>query len=417
MMRLAKMHVGNRRSALPRFLLYSLLSSLLSSLTAASQQIPDWRYNDPHYDSAQYAKILGQTTSDENNGKGPGQDQYGPFQYQYVDYQPNCREGGQPVCATNGNNYFYFENDCKLEAHNMKMLFQHGTELELTDFGRCMPNCGNIKCNNLYEPVCAATVSGRHQGHGVTFANECEVRRRECDTKETMRFLNKGPCKNSRSKLRSKGKRKHGKNRRNKGNTSTTDATVEATTITSNSIPAPKKLYLLLTEAPTTTTTSTSTTTTTTPAPMQFRQMISNSDVSVSRAVNPYSVFSIEDVGVDYDAVKDTSLSIYLPGIGTVTDTPPSTTSTTTTTTSTTTTTTPEPETTTVSTTELPSSSSTAYTTAPPATSTTSTTQKSIINIIYIPYKKSSTTSPKPSMSTFVNSITSTSTPSTNSTN
>lgn len=106
---------------------YTLLCSLLIGLAAGLQkQNVAWKYNDPYYDAQQYAKIFGQATGNEI-GKGPGQEQYGPFQYQYVDHQPNCREGGQPVCATNGNNYFYFENDCKLEARNMQLLFQHGT--------------------------------------------------------------------------------------------------------------------------------------------------------------------------------------------------------------------------------------------------------------------------------------------------
>lgn len=120
---LAKMQQQKPRSLLA----YMLLCSLLIVLTAGHQNHnAAWKYNDPHFDAAQYAKIFGQATGNAN-GNASGQEQYGPFQYQYVDHQPNCREGGQPVCATNGNNYFYFENDCKLEAHNMQLLFQHGT--------------------------------------------------------------------------------------------------------------------------------------------------------------------------------------------------------------------------------------------------------------------------------------------------
>lgn len=122
------MQLSKMQQQKPRTLLaYMLLCSLLIVPTAGHQnQNAAWNYNDPHFDAAQYAKIFGQATGN-GNGNAPGQEQYGPFQYQYVDHQPNCREGGQPVCATNGNNYFYFENDCKLEAHNMQLLFQHGT--------------------------------------------------------------------------------------------------------------------------------------------------------------------------------------------------------------------------------------------------------------------------------------------------
>lgn len=124
-MRPAKMQQQKPRRLLAYSL--SLCLSLLIGLAAGHQkQNVAWKYNDPHYDAEQYAKIFGQATGD-GKGKGAGQEQFGPFQYQYVDHQPNCREGGQPVCATNGHTYFYFENDCKLEAHNMQLLFQHGT--------------------------------------------------------------------------------------------------------------------------------------------------------------------------------------------------------------------------------------------------------------------------------------------------
>lgn len=123
LMQLAKMQQQKAR----RLLAYVLLCSLLIVSTVGHQsQNAAWKYNDPHFDTAQYAKIFGQATGNAN-GNGAGQEQYGPFQYQYVDHQPQCREGGEPVCATNGNNYFYFENNCKLEAHNMQLLFQHGT--------------------------------------------------------------------------------------------------------------------------------------------------------------------------------------------------------------------------------------------------------------------------------------------------
>lgn len=107
-------------------------------LAQKSSPIANWHMADPHYTSDQYAKILGEAglgqDADDKEHKG-----LGPMQIQYVDYQPNCQPGGVPVCATNGTDSFYFENHCRLEAANMKMLFQHGTG-ECTDF-RLLINC------------------------------------------------------------------------------------------------------------------------------------------------------------------------------------------------------------------------------------------------------------------------------------
>lgn len=149
----------------------------------------DWRYNDAQYGNAEYDKMLG-----EGNEQQPGN-----FHFQYVDYQPKCGSGGQPVCATNGSMYFYFENDCKLEAANMKLLFQYGigkwskqtkqshhmnrclhAELEPIELERCLPQCDTARCTTVYAPVCAAA----NNEQPVTFANECEAHRRGCLTKQ-----------------------------------------------------------------------------------------------------------------------------------------------------------------------------------------------------------------------------------------
>lgn len=97
-----------------------LLWSQLISLAVIGLANAAWQYNDEQYAQAQYDNFF-------RHGQNRGHDRLGPFQYQYVDYQPKCGAGGQPVCATNGTSYFYFENNCKLEAANMKLLFQYGT--------------------------------------------------------------------------------------------------------------------------------------------------------------------------------------------------------------------------------------------------------------------------------------------------
>ncbi|ALC48512.1 CG12716 [Drosophila busckii] len=328
-----------------------------------------WQYNNPHYANAQYVKML-----TGNNNKEQEAPALGNLQYQYVDYQPNCRAGvGEPVCATDGKTFHYFENDCKLEAHNMKLLFQYGHELEPTEMERCLPNCENIKCTTHYEPVCAAAVDGQQQGQGITFGNECEVQRRQCVTQQTFHILNKGICQPSKQKRKSRRKSKGKRKLRRKSSKTTSTSTTSTTT---TEMPIESHFYDTLT------TTSTTSATPASHMPMQFRQYLglANSDVSVSRAVNAYSVYNIDDVGLNYGAITDSSLSLYLPGIGTVTDTPPSTTSTTTTTT--TTTTTPKPSTTTVEN-EVkyfympftkPTSTSTSSTTSTSTTNATPTT-------------------------------------------
>lgn len=172
-----------------------------------SSPLANWRFSDPHYTSNQYAKILGESgvghDPDDKDKASPGLN-LNPehLQIQYVDYQPQCLPGGVPVCATNGTDSFYFENDCRLEAHNMKMLFQYGTgkplslrrspprkpnpislsELEPTEMERCLPTCQTMKCTAVERPVCALAEIG--DATPQTFANECEMRRRECHTKQ-----------------------------------------------------------------------------------------------------------------------------------------------------------------------------------------------------------------------------------------
>ncbi|EDW62608.1 uncharacterized protein Dvir_GJ16912 [Drosophila virilis] len=351
-----------------------LLWSQLISLAVVGSANAAWQYNDEQYAKAQYDKLFG-------HGQNHGHDRLGPFQYQYVDYQPKCGTGGQPVCATNGTNYFYFENNCKLEAANMKLLFQYGTELEPTELERCLPQCDNIICNKTYAPVCAVSEPGAKQDRGVTFANECEAHRRGCLTKQTMRILRKGPCRDVRFKSRpgskGKGKRKHGRRRSTTSSTTTTTTTSTTTAAT----PANRRhIYVRLgNKRSRTTTTTTSSSSTTTLAPMQFHRYMNlgNPHVSVSRAVHAYSVYNIPDVGLNYDAITDSSLSLYVPGVGTITDTPPSTTTTTTSTT-----TTPKPQAIT-STTAIPIISETPKRSSSP---------REEIKFFYVPYGTTSTT-------------------------
>ncbi|XP_017052093.1 integumentary mucin C.1 [Drosophila ficusphila] len=309
-----------------------------------SSPIANWHMSDPHYTRDQYAKILGEAgvgqDPDEKDPKG-----LGPMQIQYVDYQPNCQPGGIPVCATNGTENFYFENSCFLEAANIKLLFQYGTELEPTEMERCLPTCQTMKCTKVERPVCALAEIGGALPQ--TFINECEMRRRECHTKQVLRILHAGPCETPTKAPRKK------KLRRNKHKRPSTKTTIH------KFAEHPKKVYIMLaTPAPWSTSTTPRTTSTTTritttarsrptkltstsPSPMQFQQIINlaNPMVSVSRAVDAYNVYNIPDVGQDYAEITDSSLSMFLPEVGRVTE-PYSMTSSTTTTT---TTTTPKP--------------------------------------------------------------------------
>nr|XP_016923918.1 mucin-2 [Drosophila suzukii] len=309
-------------------ILILILLQVLEILAAQKHSpIANWQMGDPHYTSDQYAKILGDAgvgqDSDEKDNK-----EIRAMQIQYVDYQPNCQPGGVPVCATNGTDSFYFENNCRLEAANMKMLFQYGTELEPTEMERCLPTCQTMKCTQVERPVCALAEIGGAVPQ--TFANECEMRRRECHTKQVLRILHSGPCQTPTKSGRKK------KLRRNKHK-----RPIKAASI-SKFDNIPKKVYLMLaTPAPwsATTTPRTSTTTSTTritttprmrptkptstsPSPMQFQQLMSlaNPMVSVSQAVDAYNVYNIPDVGHDYGEITDSSLSMFLPEVGRVTE-------------------------------------------------------------------------------------------------
>ncbi|KAH8341694.1 hypothetical protein KR074_006503 [Drosophila pseudoananassae] len=318
----------------------SILEGVVGKLPMSHSPMPDWRYSDHHYTSAQYAKILGES--------GLGQDKedkglnLNALQIQYVDYQPHCMPGGIPVCATNGTDNFYFENECHLEAHNLKMLFQHGTELEPTDLERCTPPCQAMKCTKISRPVCALPeiVNSKPQ----TFVNECEMKRFGCESKLVVRILHQGPC-----QVPTARPRKPKNQRRNKPKRPAKSRKEE-----------PQKIYILLatttpkskpfrplnparritTRTPRTPRIATSTSTsTTTPSPMKFQQIanLKHPMVSVSRAETAYNIYNIPDVGEDYEKITDSTLSMFVPEVGRVTAGYSSTTTSTTSTTSTTT--------------------------------------------------------------------------------
>ncbi|KAH8287324.1 hypothetical protein KR054_005803, partial [Drosophila jambulina] len=347
-----KMHPSQKQPK-PRgiIILLPLLMVLQLGAGAAaigkSSPLANWRFSDPHYTSNQYAKILGESglghDPDDKDKPNAGIN-LNPehLQIQYVDYQPQCQAGGVPVCATNGTDTFYFENDCRLEAHNMKMLFQYGTELEPTEMERCLPSCQALKCKPVERPVCALAEIGGAVPQ--TFANECEMRRRECHTKQVRRILHQGPCQATTKSLRKKKQRRSKKK-----------------PLKSSSQPSsqPKKVYYLMVTPPaapprrtalttskrwlsmppritTTPRTMPTKSTSTSPSPrsrpspssMQFQQLtgMANPMVSVSRAVDAYNVYNIPDVGQDYAEITDSSLSLYLPGVGRVTEASTSTT-------------------------------------------------------------------------------------------
>ncbi|BFG02205.1 integumentary mucin C.1 [Drosophila madeirensis] len=335
------MQQHQKREAIHRIMALGILLLALNLKAVAASRpfsLGNWRFNDLHYSSAQYAKILadsgiGHDQDPTEKGARAGEGGGRSLQIQYVDYQPQCASGGVPVCATNGTDHFYFENDCRLEAHNMKMLFQYGTELEPTELERCQPTCRSMKCTKVQRPVCAVAEMGA-EGSGAqtptTFPNECEVRQHECQSRQAMRILHAGPC----PAPTTKGRRKK-KSRRNKGKR---PATATATGSTGR-----PKVYVMLAEPSSKTSTTTTTTTTETPqmmpiasstvSPLRFRQMMNSGNpmVSVSRAMDAYSVYNIDDVGHDYGEITDSTLSMFVPGVGRVTDAYPTTTTTTTT--------------------------------------------------------------------------------------
>ncbi|KAH8343369.1 hypothetical protein KR059_008992 [Drosophila kikkawai] len=314
-----------------------------------SSPLANWRFSDPHYTSNQYAKIL------DESGLGHDPDDKDKMnvginlnpehlQIQYVDYQPQCQAGGVAVCATNGTDSFYFENDCRLEAHNMKMLFQYGTELEPTEMERCLPSCQTMKCTPVERPVCALAEIGGAVPQ--TFANECEMRQSECHTKQVLRILHQGPCHPPTKSLRKK-KQRRSKKKSLKSSSKLSSQPRKVyylmgtpptpTPPTPPPPPAPRHTAIttsprlinnnrrLLGRPPRITTTPRSMPTrltSTSPSPMQFQQLrgLANPMVSVSRAVDAYNVYNIPDVGQDYGEITDSSLSLYLPGVGRVTE-------------------------------------------------------------------------------------------------
>ncbi|EDW82809.2 uncharacterized protein Dwil_GK24947, partial [Drosophila willistoni] len=311
----------------------------------------DWNYfNVQHYDHSHLMDI----PNGMNN-------------FEYVDYQARCEQGGEPVCATNGRQEFYFENECKLESHNMKSLFQHGTVLERTDLERCSPNCETIKCPTVYQPVCAAPSEAAADAvhatttNGVTFGNLCEVRKHECVSQRAMRIVNQGVCREL--KLKRRNRKNRNKNRKanrvqphivSEQNSSSNvhflittradrmKAAINSSTTSANTTSASTTVASTTRTSPTMTT-STSFTQYTTKSPMRFRefQYSAAPHVSVSQAENPYNIYNIPDVGKDYENIMDNELSVYVPEVGYVTDSPPSTTTLATTTTTATITTTP----------------------------------------------------------------------------
>ncbi|KAH8293351.1 hypothetical protein KR018_008204 [Drosophila ironensis] len=251
--------------------------------------LANWQENDPHYTSAEYAKILGES------GVGQGKEDEGmsldALQIQYVDYQQHCSPGGVPVCATNGTDNFYFENECHLEAHNLKLLFQHGTELEPTDLERCPVPCKAIKCKAVKKEVCG--VSEAKGSKPRTFANECEMRRFECNNKIVLRIQQQGPCPRPSKRPRKKAQpRRKGKR-----------------PVTKNSHEEPPKVYFLFATTSTSTPKTINATTplrdlttssTTTPrtishrnkAPRSTTARTINSLVSTSRSSNSDIVYA-----------------------------------------------------------------------------------------------------------------------------
>ncbi|XP_068154598.1 proteoglycan 4 [Drosophila tropicalis] len=338
----------------------------------------DWNYfNDQHYEHSHLMD-------------NPG----GINNFEYVDYQARCEQGGEPVCATNGTQEFYFENECKLESHNMKSLFQHGTVLERTDLERCSPNCETIKCPTVYQPVCAAPSEAADAVYattnGVTFGNLCEVRKHECVSQRAMRIVNQGVCREL--KLKRRNRKNRNKNRKPKRVQPNIKSEQNSSSnvhflITTRADRMKAAMSSSTTSASTTRSSPTRTTSSSidqnpTKSPMRFRefQYSAAPHVSVSQAENPYNIYNIPDVGKDYENIMDNELSVYVPEVGYVTDLPPSTTTVATTSTTTTTTTTPKPTTTT--------------TTMKPITSTTTTAKPKMI-----------TTTPKPLITTYIMTI------------
>ncbi|XP_036343658.1 flocculation protein FLO11-like [Rhagoletis pomonella] len=106
-------------------------------------------------------------------------------------YTPLCNESGSPVCATNGQKYLYFQNECKLNAYIYKQLFFGRIVPIKTDIENCLPNCDEIVCPKLFKPVCAQQVP---KATVKTVPNACLVDRLICETKQHWTVIGEGPC-------------------------------------------------------------------------------------------------------------------------------------------------------------------------------------------------------------------------------
>ncbi|XP_017482177.1 PREDICTED: flocculation protein FLO11-like [Rhagoletis zephyria] len=106
-------------------------------------------------------------------------------------YTPLCNESGSPVCATNGQKYLYFQNECKLNAYIYKQLFFGRIVPIKTDIENCLPNCDEIVCPKLFKPVCAQQVP---KGTVKTLPNACLVDRLICETKQHWTVIGEGLC-------------------------------------------------------------------------------------------------------------------------------------------------------------------------------------------------------------------------------
>ena len=123
-------------------------------------------------------------------------------QVQLVDYnsmgQGSCPNIRQPLCATNGQEFLFFENQCQLEVKNYEQLIQglQGEYMILFSFhldnnfylileyfecpmSYCSPQCR--PCNSISQPVCALDIQTQHL---ETFPNACEVERKTCTTQK-----------------------------------------------------------------------------------------------------------------------------------------------------------------------------------------------------------------------------------------
>ncbi|XP_053964389.1 uncharacterized protein LOC128867306 [Anastrepha ludens] len=106
-------------------------------------------------------------------------------------YTPRCSNSGPPVCATNGQEYLYFGNECKLNAYIYQQQFQEKPIPVRTDMDNCLFHCYEIVCPSVYKPVCVQQVPA---GPITTVAHPCLVNRLICETKQHWKIISEGPC-------------------------------------------------------------------------------------------------------------------------------------------------------------------------------------------------------------------------------